>query len=336
MQEQVRLESVPLFADLSAQQLSLLHAALERQDYRAGEDIFVQGAPAAAMLFLQSGQAALFSTAADGAQTLLATLDAGQHINQEALFAEAVQSATLRAAQPVTALRLTRARFSQLLSEHPDLSSALGLNGAETAPPQINPRFAEQREDEEILIHTHRHWWSFLRTSWLPLLLMPAMWIGAFALNAQVVSLALLVLSILLPGVALAYYYLEWRNDSVIVTDQRIIRINRTILAMYRQVTQVGLESVHEINFDIPSYDPFARLFRYGTVIVKTAGAQGNLELDFMPDPEQFQKLIIEDRQYFEKREAKRHQKMMRVELQRMMAGDTAGDEELHASAAGR
>ena len=201
------------------------------------------------------------------------------------------------------------------------------MTAPEASGAPINPRFAEQREDEEILIQTHRHWWSFVRTAWLPLLLMPAMWIGAFLLEAQVLAIALLALSIVLPGLALIYFFLEWRNDSVIVTDQRIIRVNRTILSMFRQVTQIGLESVHEINFDIPSYDPFARLFRYGTVIVKTAGAQGNLELDLMPKPEQFQKLIIEDRQYFENRQAQRHQKLVRAELQRWMAGETAAED---------
>ncbi len=191
-------------------------------------------------------------------------------------------------------------------------------------PPPINPRFAEQRADEEILLQTQRHWWSFLRSAWLPLLLMPALWLGAVALATPALSAGLLALSIALPGAALVYLYLEWRNDSVIVTDQRIIRVNRTILTLHRQITQVSLESAHEINFELPPYDPFARFLRYGTVIVKTAGAQGNLELPFMPRPEQFQKLIIEDRQYFEQRQAQRHHKMVRAELQRGQAGAEA------------
>ena len=206
--------------------------------------------------------------------------------------------------------------------------------GLERDEPVISPQFAEQRDDEEILIQTHRHWWSFLRAAWLPLLLMPAMWVAAFSLEAQALSLALFGLSLVLPGLALAYIYLEWRNDSVIVTDQRIIRVNRTILALHRQVTQVGLESVHEINFEFPPSDPFARLFRYGSVIVKTAGAQGNLELDFMPNPEQFQKLIIEDRAYFESRKAQRHHKIVRAELQRYMTQATDGEETPESAAA--
>ena len=321
------LERIQVFAGLSAQQLDSLSAAMERLSYTAGEDIFRQGAPADSMVILVAGQAVLFTTSPDGAQTPLAQLEPGQFINFEALFDDGVQSATLRASRETTILKLSRGRFHELLAANPELATALGITHKVENSPPINPKFAEQRDDEEILIQTHRHWWSYVRTAWLPMLLMPAMWIGSLLVEVQTISLGLLVISVLAPGAALVYFYLEWRNDSVIVTDQRVIRINRTILTMYRQVTQVGLESIHEINFDIPSYDPFARLFRYGTVIVKTAGAQGNLELDFMPKPEQFQKLIIEDRQYFEDRQAQRHHKLVQAELQRWITGEASPED---------
>ena len=300
---------------------------MERRSYRAGEVIFVQGAPVEGLLVLASGQAALFRAEPDGSQTPLATVAAGNSINHEALFDEALQSATLRAAQPSTALVLSRSAFRQLLARHPSLRAALADDASQPSAAPINPAFAEQREDEEILIQTHRHWWSYVRTAWLPLLLMPAMWGAAAVIEAQVLSIALLGLSAALPGLGLIYLFLEWRNDSVIVTDQRVIRVTRTILALHRQVTQVGMDSIHEINFDIPPYDPFARLFRYGTVIVKTAGAQGNLELPLMPNPQNFQKLIMEDRQYFEKRRSQRHQKLVRAEMQRWLAGDSIEDD---------
>jgi len=322
MQQSIRLDRVPLFAMLSDDQLERINSQLERKSYRAGEDIFVQGAPADGLLLLLSGQALLFQSNEDGSQAPLATVSAGQSLNQQALFAEAMHSASMRAAQPVTLLHLTRARFNQLLRENPDIGAALGTEMAEPTKGAINPQFAEQREDEEILIQTHRHWWSFARRAWLPLILMPAMWLGAAALEAQAPSLVLLALSLALPGLALLYFYFEWRNDSVIVTDQRIIRINRTILAMHRQVTQIGLDSVHEVNYELPPYDPFARIFRYGSVIVKTAGAQGNLEMPLMPSPARFQALIMENRQYFESRKAQRHHRLVRAEMQRMMSGE--------------
>ena len=45
MQESFRLDSVPLFATLSEAQRERLQSQFERKSYRAGEDIFVQGAP---------------------------------------------------------------------------------------------------------------------------------------------------------------------------------------------------------------------------------------------------------------------------------------------------
>lgn len=322
MQDTRQLASISAFADLSPQHLRLIASALKQKSYRAGEDVFAQGSPAEGMVILLAGEAVLFRTKADGSQTPLATVTPGQCLNQEALFSDAMQSATLRTAQPSSVYELARADYQRLLAVEPELRSAFGAEkGARRG--EINPQFAEQRDDEEILIQTHRHWWSFARRAWLPLLLMLALSFGATLIETPGASLVAIGLSFLLPGLALVHACVEWRNDSVIVTDQRVIRINRTILALYRQVTQVGMESVHEVNFEFPSTDPFARLFRYGTVIVKTAGAQGNLELDFMPDPEQFQKLIIEDRQYFESRQAQRHHKIVREELQRYMGGET-------------
>ncbi|MCY4540029.1 MAG: cyclic nucleotide-binding domain-containing protein [Chloroflexi bacterium] len=315
------LQNIPIFARLSDQHLRLIGEALTVRSYRAGEDIFVQGRSADGLLIVLSGAAILFQANAEGSQVPLSTVKPDQFFNQEALFSDYTQSATLRASQNVTIAKLGKNAFDALLNRHSELSAAIGLNTAD-AGAAINPRFAEQRDDEEVLIETRRHYWAFLRTAWIPLLAMPAMWAAALILGAGALSLLIVLLSLIFPGAALIYFFAEWRNDSVIVTDQRIIRVERTILAMHRQITQVGLESVQEINFEIPPYDPFARLFRYGSVIIKTAGSQGNLELDLIPRPEQFQKLIIEDRQYFESRKAQRHHAMVRDELQRWMAGE--------------
>ncbi len=321
------LQNIPIFARLSSQHLRLIGEALTVHSYRAGEDIFLQDQPADGLLILLSGVAILFQTNADGSLAPLATVKPDQVFNQEALFSDYTQTATLRASQNVTVAKLGKGTFAALLERHSELGAAIGQN-QDAARSAINPRFAEQRDDEEVLIETRRHWWAFLRAAWIPFLIMPAMLGTAFIVQAGALSLLIVLLSLVLPGTALIYFFAEWRNDSVIVTDQRIIRVERTILAMHRQITQVGLESVQEINFEIPPYDPFARLFRYGSVIIKTAGAQGNLELDLIPRPEQFQKLIIEDRQYFESRKAQRHHAMVRDELQRWLAGENPDLEE--------
>lgn len=315
------LRGIPVFANLNPSQLKSISAVLKLQSYPPEYNIFTQGQAAEGLVIILSGSALLFRSNDDGSHEPLATLTANQFVNHEALFSDMIQAASLRASQPVTVANLKRSQFNKLLSQDDDLRDALGMAGGDSKN-RISPRFAEQREDEEVLIFTHRHWWSFLRSAWLPLLVMPLMWMAAVMLPSQVITLLLILLSFVLPGIAIIYFIAEWRNDALIVTDQRIIRIERTILAMHKQITQVGLESVHEINFEYPSYDPFARIFRYGSLIIKTAGAQGNLKLDLVPNPKQFQKLIIEDRQYFENRQAQRHHDMVRAELQKWLAGD--------------
>ena len=322
------LRSIPIFRNLESSHLQTISAALELRDYQPGDDIVAQGRPADGLVIVLSGAALLFRNNDDGSQEPLATLKTNQFVNQDALFADVIQSASLRASQPVTVAKLTRDRFERLLRQDEGLRSAFGLV-AQTEARQISPQFAEQREDEEVLIFTHRHWWSFLRSAWLPLLAMPLIWIAALIIQAHAITLLLFALSFLLPGLMIIYFIAEWRNDALIVTDQRIIRIERTILAMHKQITQVGLESVHEINFEYPSYDPFARIFRYGSLIIKTAGAQGNLKLDLIPNPEQFQKLIIEDRQYFEQRQAQRHHDQVRAEMQKWLTGDNTDEDDL-------
>ena len=184
-------------------------------------------------------------------------------------------------------------------------------------------RFDEQRENEAVLILTRHHWWAFARRAWLPFLLVILMWGAALHIEAPAGRLLVFLLSLLLPGAALLYLYREWRNDSVIVTDQRIIRIKRTILTMHRQITEISMESVHEINFEIPPADLFARLFSYGTVIIRTAGAQGNLELDLISRPRQFQQTVLESRQHYESRQAEQHHQLVRAELQSWLAGES-------------
>ena len=320
------LRDIPVFADLDAAQLNLLSGELELREFDRGADIIVQGQAADGLLIVLSGTALLFQTHEDSSNEPLATLSANQSINHEALFDELALAASLRAIEPVAIAVLTRKRFNILLDQHPDLRAALGAN-YRTSGRRISPQFAEQREGEEVLIYTHRHWWSFLRSAWLPLVIMPLMWAGAFFIQSQAAAVVLVALSFALPGLAILYFVAEWRNDALIVTDQRIIRIDRTILSMRRQITQVGLESVHEINFEYPAYDPFARIFRYGRLIIKTAGAQGNLHLDLIPNPERFQQLLIEDRRYFERRQAQRHNEMVRGELQKWLAGDSHGED---------
>ena len=316
------ISQIPLFANLNSEQLQLVSQACEVRSYRANETIFQQGQQAEGMLTFMSGQAVMFQLDQNGQQQPIATIIANQTINQEALFNDIVQDATLYVHRPVQALKLTREKFITLLAHHPELKAPLGLSTKDTSHHAHDVHFQGQRENEEVLVYTRRHWWAFLRTAWLPLVIMVVLWFVALAVENIFASGLVFLASLLFPGLTLLYMYIEWRNDSVIVTTQRVIRIQKTILTFSTNVSEIGIQSVHEVNSHVPSYDPFARLFNYGTIELKTAGDAGNLELDLIPNPDQFQQIIIEDRKNFQQQQAQQHRNSVRAELDRWLAGD--------------
>lgn len=316
------IKLIPLFANLSREELFTVSQAFEVRSYRAQEVIFREGEPTEGMITIISGRAVFLQIDQSGIQQPIGVANPNQTINQEALFQSGTQTATLYVQQPVVALKLTRQSFMNLLAHHHELKAKFGLSPKDTTHHAHDVRFSGQRENEEVFLYTHRHWWAFARMAWLPLFAMVGLWIIAIVLAQPLISTILFIVSIVFPGLLLLYMYVEWRNDSVIVTDQRVVRITRTILQFSTNISEIGIQSIHEINSEIPSHDPFARIFNYGTIQLKTAGDAGNLTLDHIPDPDKFQEIIIEDRNHYAQRQAQSHHNTVRAELDRWLSGE--------------
>ncbi len=312
------IRRIPLFQNLTYDQLKLIASAFVLSRYEQGEIIFSEGDPTQGLMMFVSGQAVLMRRTPAGQNQVLGHISAGQFISQQALFADGVETATLQVAQTASVLVLSRLRLRRLLANHNELKIA--LNWSQHSPSDARPlRFQTQRDDEEVILYTRRHWWAYVRLSWLALLAMGLLWVLAAVVQQPFWTIALFVMSLMFPGLILIYLYLEWRNDAVIITDQRVIRVTHTILTFSQEISEVSINSIHEANAEIPGHDPFARLFRYGSIELKTAGQAGNIILDFMHDPEHIQEIILEDQRQFEQRQAARQRSTMRAELERWL-----------------
>lgn len=196
------------------------------------------------------------------------------------------------------------------------VAGARSLQPAPDTPPKL---FREQRDDENILVNTHRHWWAFGRQAWLPGLVAAAIFLTAFFTGTFWLSLALVGIAVLVPGLLMLYFYLEWRNDQVIVTDQRVIRIERTIPTFETKISDIPLSSVQEVNVSESSL--FAQFFNFGDVELKTPGDAGNLHLTMIPQPDQFQKLVFEHRARAQEAISMRQRSVLRTEIDHIVAG---------------
>ncbi|MCU0474723.1 MAG: cyclic nucleotide-binding domain-containing protein [Anaerolineae bacterium] len=152
--------------------------------------------------------------------------------------------------------------------------------------PWLNP-------GERIKLMTRRHWWKMARMMWVPAVLGVLGLLAVLLVPNAALRWVVLGMTVLIPGGLLLYYYVDWRNDWLVITDQRVLRVERDILRFRVQTQEVGLTSIQAVKAALPPVDPMARLLRYGDVQINTAGAAGNVSMDKIPNPERIKDFVF-------------------------------------------
>ena len=83
----------------------------------------------------------------------------------------------------------------------------------------------------------------------------------------------------------------KWRDSLLAVTERRLI-ITRRNGFFERHVTEIPYAKVHEISYRVRGL--FATLFRYGTLLIESAGSDAPLEMRRLRRPESLQEMIAE------------------------------------------
>jgi uncharacterized membrane protein YdbT with pleckstrin-like domain len=182
-------------------------------------------------------------------------------------------------------------------------------------------QFHGQRPGERLMLITHRHWWAYLRRVWLPMIVAAVLFAAVVVMPSPELRLATIGTMIVMPGLVMAYFYLEWRNDLLIITDQRILRKEHSLLTFNSQLNELPISSIQAVHSDVPGRDVFARLFKYGDLVIKTAGKAGTITLVFVPNPEHVQDIIFQ-RVNDRSAEARQKQEAIKSEINRVLAGD--------------
>jgi ATP-binding cassette subfamily B protein len=120
----MRLQAIPLFASLQAENLASLADRLQFRQYMAGEDIVRQGDPGDRMYVIQHGQVEVV-VAIDGGERRINTLTEGDFFGEMALLTGEPRTATVRTTIPTGLYTLAREDFASLLEEQPGIRRAL-------------------------------------------------------------------------------------------------------------------------------------------------------------------------------------------------------------------
>lgn len=198
--------------------------------------------------------------------------------------------------------------------------------------PQIQKNATEfdgQRPDEIVLLKTRHHWWAFVQKGWLPALLFGiGLMVYAFVPIVFVQIIACGFLGIFIPAVLMFYHFVEWRNDMLLITNHRVIQIERNLLALSNNKSEISLARIHQVNIEINPRDPMARLFRYGTIELRTAGDAGNITLHTIPNVDEVQEVIFENRGKPTETETASQRDQIRTDIERVLAGEDINSDE--------
>lgn len=142
---------------------------------------------------------------------------------------------------------------------------------------------------EQTVLVIRRHWWFFVKLAVYSLImLIIAIVIIIFVNNTLVVTIILLLALLLISGLTLYYHYL-WKHDVYILTDQRVIDINRTNI-FQKDVTEFSLDKIQNVTYN--QHGPIPMMVNFGEVIIETAGEFKNVKIELAPNPSAIQQKV--------------------------------------------
>ena len=115
------LRQVPLFAGVDPGKLKLLAFTSQRVSFGEGEVLFHQGDPGDAAYVILAGSADIL-TGSDNGLIKVAEVTRNAIVGEIAILCDGTRTATVRAQNPVEALRIGKEQFLKLISDNPEIT----------------------------------------------------------------------------------------------------------------------------------------------------------------------------------------------------------------------
>ena len=166
----------------------------------------------------------------------------------------------------------------------------------EPSEPRRKARFPGQQDDERVIIHERRYWFTIIRWIRRPLLFLAVSLLIAWGVTSLLVppsspKRVFYGLAILAPALAwLIWQALDWRNDLYIVTDKRVIHIEKKYLTLEKR-DEAPLAMVQDVVVRMQGLTN--NLLYFGDVVVQTAGTLGTIHFRGIQKPRKVQAQIF-------------------------------------------
>lgn len=226
-----RLQHIYFFDSLTPEDFAALAGICHLQHFGASEDILTQGEVTSCFFIVDEGYVGLIETTKDGLEKALTSKFPGDFFGIKMFTTQALSDYTFKAIDGASVWVIERKDWDQLLVKHGDILMHM---------PELRKEFTRLTRGldwlapgEVIDLVTRRHWFALLLMMRVPLAL--GLVFGfAFFISWQLGVLSRLPNSIYAFIAALGFFFIwavwsgvNWFNDTYIVTNKRVIRINR-------------------------------------------------------------------------------------------------------------
>lgn len=250
--------------------LARLAATLPLKTFQPGDSLLTLGEPLDRVYLLLGGRVERTAFDRQGDPQFLETLKAGAVLGLLELFTDSPVRATAVARTETFAVAWEKTALVAFLHEHPLALASLRLS-ARSRQLALKLRMSWLGQDEAVIAAARKHPIRLTGALFIPVVLL----IGAAALSLLAAPLTGL-LAVLAGALALAgltygaWQFVDWRNDYYIVTDQRVVRLEK-IVALYDSHQEAPLHQILSVSI---STDALGRLLDYGDVIIRTYTGQ--------------------------------------------------------------
>ena len=115
------LKGVPIFAKMEPSKLKLLAFTGERMNFAEGQELFHQGDAGDAMYVILAGVADVLIDSPGGPITV-AQLKKNNFVGDMAILCDVPRTATIKAREPLTTLKISKDMFYRLVAEVPQMA----------------------------------------------------------------------------------------------------------------------------------------------------------------------------------------------------------------------
>jgi len=285
-----RLKPIHIFKGLNDNAILEFASKLEVARYAAGAVIVTEGEAGEHFYIINKGKVTV-AREKRGGQKQLATLIPGDYFGETALLYGRRRAATVTAETNVELLSLSKEHFDELLHRYPQMKPNLAVS-TESREIYRKLDFNWLGKNEVVYLIARRHQILLYQALALPVTLavlaLFAVIGGGLYFGWQLGVFLFLVGAVVFGG-WIAWVYVDWGNDYYIVTNQRVIYLEK-IVGIYDSRQEAPLASVQSVSTQTAG--SLERQLGIGDVVVRTYS--GPITMKSMANPVALAALIEE------------------------------------------